>query len=117
MAREIQLLGSWGAIDVLSGQVIDKTETYKRDPGTTRDPVPILCRKLKHLCLAGDADAIHVTRDGMSVFKKDLPLSWWAERDCVESRNKSIRWIWYKPFDAEISDTVHARGVDRERLL
>jgi hypothetical protein len=98
MIREISIFGSWGATDVFSGTTVDKTKAYKNDPGTTRDPVPILCRKLKALGLAAEDDIVVVTRDGKRVFKTDLPLSWWADHDCAESRNEGLRWQKYVPY-------------------
>jgi hypothetical protein len=63
--------------------------------------------------LVGGDDLIHVTRDGRSVFRRDLPLSWWAARECVETRNKSLQWVKYKPHPLTSEPTID--GIGRPR--
>jgi hypothetical protein len=112
MLREIQIYGSWAARDVTTGQVVDKHKAYSRDPGTTRCPIPLLCRLLKRKGLASDDDTIRVFRGTMQIFN-DLPLKWWADRDCVETRNRNVHWTWYKPFIGIPAADVRA-GEDKQ---
>lgn len=103
--REVHLFGSYGALDVQSGVTVEtlkiKPVEPRPDPSGTRDPVPVLCRKLVAEGLAERDEFIHVTRDGVSIWKNDLPVSWWADRDCVEGRNRSVKWVWHTPFDVD----------------
>ena len=45
-----------------------------------------ICPLARNLIAAGvDASTpMHVTRDGVDVFASDLPVSWWAGRQCRE---------------------------------
>lgn len=96
----IELIGSYAARHVESG--IENDQSNRRMAGTTRSPIPALCRDL--IASGHNPNGLaHMVRkrvngDGyMPIFKLDSTLRSWAAKDCVESEKLSVRISRFNP--------------------
>ncbi|TPJ34429.1 hypothetical protein [Mesorhizobium sp. B2-8-3] len=94
----IELHGSYAAYHPASGARIDTSDiTYGRR--TYKDPLGPLCRILRDTLGYLPETRIHVERAGTPAFKRDLSLSYLADHDVIDAKDRSAVRIKYRPFE------------------
>jgi hypothetical protein len=104
MTIHIELRGSYRAAHPISGLSIDTS----KGRGKYKSPLGPLCRKLRDAGYEPD-ERVHVTRDGIAVFKRDLRLSDWADWDILDTQT-GIQRFKYRPFPERISKSSGSRA-------
>ncbi len=101
----IELIGSYTALHVESGRMVDRgDQKNRRAPKSALGP---LCRLLIDEGYS-PAAKVHIIRkaldqDGYTpVFKRDRTLSAWVGVDCVETETRSLHVTKYRPLPAAV---------------
>ncbi|KQU80513.1 hypothetical protein ASD12_32550 [Mesorhizobium sp. Root102] len=111
----IELHGSYAAHHTASGTVINTSDkAYGRR--TYKDPIGPLCRILRNNLDYSSETRIHVERAGVSVFKRDLSLAYWADHDVIDTQRRSAVRIEFQPFDHKLTE-VFGRQRDEAQQI
>lgn len=97
----IELIGSYAARLVGGDTAAGHSDLHQK--GTTKSPIPVICRKL--IKQGHDPQTrVHVIRKALDregfipCFRRDRTLAAWAGTDMVESETRSLHPVRYKPF-------------------
>lgn len=101
----IELIGSYVAKHVESETIAD--QAGRKNRGTTKSPIPVLCRMLLAMGLEGTSK-VHIIRKAVAgdryipVFKGDRELSVWAGLDCIENERRVPHIVQHRPFSVSV---------------
>jgi hypothetical protein len=97
----IELIGSYAARHVEGDTAAGHSDLHKK--GTTKSPIPVICRKLIEKGHAPQ-ERVHIVRKALDregfipCFRRDRTLAAWAGTDMVESDTRSLHPVRYRAF-------------------